>query len=48
MRPSHDSIVDPSELSQGGAEQKPDDPEARERYSSSWELDIHERPTLIP
>jgi hypothetical protein len=48
MRPSYDSIVDPSELSPCSAEHKPDDAEARERCSSSWELDIHERPTLIP
>lgn len=46
MRPSHDSIVDPSELAP--ADSKREESETRERFSSSWELDVHERPTLIP
>lgn len=48
MRPTHDSVLDPHELQRADKNDDDKQNEMRERISSSWELDIHERPTLVP
>jgi hypothetical protein len=49
MRPKHESVADPAELTPAADKQEKEPTEAREGYRSSWEkIDIHERPTLIP
>jgi hypothetical protein len=48
MRPIHESSPDLHELVQADKTKDEKQNEMRERYSSALELDIHERPTLIP
>lgn len=45
MRPSRDSVIDPTEANGSQEDNENDIPE---RYTSTRELDIHERPTLVP
>ncbi len=46
MRPTHDSVLDPSELQSADKNDEEKQKDLTERVSSSW--DIHERPTLVP